>query len=141
MTIPSFVDGVTDLDAETLNRLVDAANGLADGTVPIALAGIEDALREDAGNGYRRARDYSGTATEQILAAAADLSANGGGDILFLISNVGNPDSWSLVGTVASGAANTPGTTAALTRYARVTTLTNATRSINLSRITHYHER
>jgi hypothetical protein len=63
------------------------------------------------------------------------------GDIQFLISTGSNADSWSLVGTVASGAANTPGTTAALTRYARVTTLTNAARHINLSRITHYHER
>lgn len=44
MSIPQFVDGITELDAVTMNRLVHAANGSAD--YPIALPGIAGALAE-----------------------------------------------------------------------------------------------
>lgn len=62
------------------------------------------------------------------------------GNIRFYINTATSPDTWSLVGTVAFSASDLPSTSANLTRYVRVTTLTNAARFINLSRITHYHE-
>lgn len=64
------------------------------------------------------------------------------GDIRFYLSTTGNPETaWTLGGTVASGAGDFPVSSTSLTRYARVTTLTNAGRRLELSRITHYHER
>ena len=44
MSIPQFVDGETDLDSITFNRIVNRVNAITDGTAPIALAGIEAAL-------------------------------------------------------------------------------------------------
>lgn len=58
MSIPVFVDGVTDLDAVSLNRPVNALNDLLTGATPLPLSGIEGALGErDFSNGIVRAAD------------------------------------------------------------------------------------
>ena len=44
MSIPYVVDGETPLDSALFNPIIDRANGLADGSVPIALPGITAAL-------------------------------------------------------------------------------------------------
>ena len=44
MSIPHVTDGETDLDSALFNPIIDRVNGLADGEVPIPLAGIEGAL-------------------------------------------------------------------------------------------------
>ena len=46
MTIDHVVDGETELDSELFNPWVDHMNGLQTGALPIALAGIEEALGE-----------------------------------------------------------------------------------------------
>ena len=46
MSIPVFIDGETELDSLTFNPMVSRINGIVDGALPIALAGIEGALGE-----------------------------------------------------------------------------------------------
>jgi hypothetical protein len=89
-----------------------------------------------------------GTATSSGVAYAASTVYRLGihvdpvsGDIQFWLNNTSNAGTWTLGGTVASGAGNFPVATTLLTAYARVTALAASARHLNLSRITHYHER
>lgn len=62
MSIPVFVDGETELDSLTFNPMVGRINGIVDGTVPIALPGIEGALgayAETDGNALYRSDTQS----------------------------------------------------------------------------------
>lgn len=63
MSIPQFVDGETDLDSITFNRIVNRVNAITDGTAPIALPGIEGALGEAGvrhlGSGRANILDYN----------------------------------------------------------------------------------
>lgn len=66
MSLSYVVDGETDLDSALFNPIIDRVNGDA-GPLANMRAGVANVL------------DYSGTSTEKIKSALADLSANGGG--------------------------------------------------------------
>lgn len=75
----------------------------------------------------------------QAVRLAIHIDPVSGIDAHFFVSTTDDAGSWSTVASI-TGAGDLP-TSASLTRYARVTTLTNAARHMALSRISHYHER
>ena len=95
MSLSYVVDGETELDSELFNPWVDHMNGLQNGALPIALAGIEGAL-EGYGplvNAVSRVFDVrefvadvselATDATAAIAATYAAIEANGSGTMLF----------------------------------------------------------
>lgn len=66
MSLPYIVDGETDADSTVVNAWIDAMNGTS-GPLANMRAGVANVL------------DYSGTATEKLKSALADLSSAGGG--------------------------------------------------------------
>lgn len=150
---PSVVFVVkTDSDNTSIRVWVGCFSGDPSGSADPTLHGM--GFRFDTGAGdtnwmyWVNDNSSGGTATSTGVAYAASTVFRMGihvdptsGDIQFYLNNVGSADTWSLVGTVASGSGNMPGATTLLTRYARVTALAASARHLNLSRITHYHER
>ena len=70
MSLSYVVDGETELDSELFNPIIDRVNGDA-GPLANMRAGVANVL------------DYSGTHTEKVKSALADLSAAGGGTAVF----------------------------------------------------------
>lgn len=67
MSLPYIIDGETDADSTVVNTWIGRINGLTDGTVPIALAGIEGAL-----GAYGAVSSSSGTERQRLIIKDGD---------------------------------------------------------------------
>ena len=114
MSIPHVIDGVTDLDSELFNPIIDRVNGLQSGDIAIPLAGIAGALGEagiaDAGTRLDALENvtvfsplnYSGTGdgvTDDVtpLQAAIDAAVAVGG-----VVDIGSKD-WYVSDVLTAG--------------------------------------
>ena len=79
MSIPQVIDGVTELDSELFNPIINRVNGLQTGETPIPLAGIEGALGEyeplqNMRAGGLNAWDFIGVDPTGVLSSSTGLT-------------------------------------------------------------------